>query len=150
MFTVQFITAEEAFPLRRHHLRPQLPASRSRYAGDDHPASVHAGAFADSGSSEELVGVVSFLPRNQSGELTTREYQLNGMVTLPSVRNQGVGTRLADFGIARLVELGATRVWCNGRTPSRSFYERLGFRVVGDEFITPGTGPHYRFIKDLS
>ena len=37
---------------------------------------------------------------------------------------------------------GALRLWCNARTPARSFYERAGFRVVSDEFELPGIGPH--------
>jgi predicted N-acetyltransferase YhbS len=144
------ITAKEAFPMRRYLLRPMLPAVASRYAGDDHPEALHLGAFADLGDGEELVGVVSFLPRTEQGEASNREYQLQGMVTLPAVRNEGIGAQLAEYGLALLAERGATRVWCNGRTPSKSFYERLGFRAVGDEFITPGTGPHYRFVRDLT
>jgi hypothetical protein len=41
------------------------------------------------------------------------------------------------------------RIWCDGRTPATSFYERLGFSAVGEEFVTPATGPHYRFVKEL-
>ena len=135
--------------MRRYLLRPTLPAAGSRYNGDDHPAAIHLGAFADLGGGDELVGVVSFLPRTGQEEVGTRVYQLQGMVTLPAVRNQGIGAKLADYGIALLMERGATAVWCNGRTPARSFYERLSFRAVGEEFITPGTGPHYRFVRVL-
>ena len=39
---------------------------------------------------------------------------------------------------------GATRVWCNARTPALSLYERAGFVVASDEFEPPGIGPHYR------
>jgi len=144
------ITAREAFPMRRYLLRPMLAAAASRYDEDDHPEAIHLGAFADLGGGEELVGVVSFLPRTEQGELSTEVFQLQGMVTLPAVRHKGIGTKLADYGIAILIDGGATSVWCNGRTPARSFYERLGFQAVGKEFITPGTGPHYRFVRDLS
>ena len=144
------ITAMEAFPMRRYLLRPMLPAVASRFAGDDHPEALHLGAFADLGDGEELVGVVSFLPRTEQGEASDRIFQLQGMVTLPAVRNQGIGSRLAEYGLALLIRRGATRVWCNGRTVAAHFYQRLGFRAVGDEFVTPGTGLHYRFVKDLS
>jgi GNAT superfamily N-acetyltransferase len=150
VITVRAITAGEAFPMRRYLLRPMLPAMASRYPGDDHPEALHLGAFADLGDGEELVGVVSFLPRTDQGETGNRVFQLQGMVTLPAVRNEGFGAQLAEYGIALLIERGATRVWCNGRTAAASFYQRLGFRAVGDEFMTPGTGPHYRFVRDLS
>jgi ribosomal protein S18 acetylase RimI-like enzyme len=136
--------------MRRYLLRPMLPASASHFAGDDHPNAVHLGAFLDLGSGEELVGVASFLPRTENGRLSTRVFQLQGIVTLPVVRNQGIGSQLVDDGVAHLAERSVTRVWCDGRTSASSFYEDLGFRAVGEEFITPGTGPHYRFIMKLT
>ncbi|MGI9646963.1 MAG: GNAT family N-acetyltransferase [Acidimicrobiia bacterium] len=146
---IQVIPVADAFGLRRFVLRPMLPAEASHYEFDDHPAALHLGAFGDLGTGRELVGVVSFLPRSERGEASESAYELQAMVTLPAVRNSGIGARLARNGIAVLEGRGAARVWCNGRSPARSFYERLGFRVVGDEFVTPGTGPHYRFVKDL-
>lgn len=144
------ITPDQAFPLRRYLLRPMLPAAASRYPGDEDPAALHLGAFADLGGGEELVGVASFLPRTPEGEHSNLVYQLQGMVTLPAVRSTGIGARLGEEGISRLIGRGAALVWCNGRTPAASFYERLGFRRVGNEFITPGTGPHFRFERDLT
>jgi predicted N-acetyltransferase YhbS len=127
-----------------------LPARASRYDGDDLPGAIHLGACADLADEEELVGVVSFLPQNPAGDFDRRVYQLQGMVTLPAVRNQGIGARLAEHGLSLLSQQGTTLVWCNGRTAAAAFYERLGFQPVGEEFITPGTGPHYRFVRDLS
>lgn len=146
---IQVISVADAFPLRRYVLRPMLPAEASHYEGDDDSAAVHLGAFADLGAGRELVGVVSFLPRGEDGEPSEQVFELQAMVTLPAVRNSGVGARLARHGIAVLEDRGISRVWCNGRAPARSFYERLGFRAVGEVFLTPGTGPHYRFVKDL-
>ena len=93
--------------------------------------------------------MVSFLPRTEEGEVDTGVYELQGMVTIPAARNEGVGSILVQEGLARLAALGAHRVWCDGRTPATSFYERLGFHAVGEEFITPATGPHYRFVMDI-
>jgi GNAT superfamily N-acetyltransferase len=142
---IRSITADEAFPLRREHLRPALPVAASRYSGDDDPAALHCGAL----TSGQLVGVVSFLPRNEQGEASTQVYELQGLVTLPSVRNRGIGAQLVEVGIALLAGRAA-RIWCDGRTPAMSFYQRLGFSAVGKEFVTPATGPHYRFVRDLS
>ena len=148
--TVRGITLAEAFPMRRYLLRPMLPALASHYTGDDHVGAIHLGAFADLGGGEELVGTVSFLPRNQEGEFDDHVYQLQGMVTLPAVRNQNIGAALAQHGISLVQERGAEVIWCNARTSAASFYVRLGFQAVGAEFITPGTGPHFRYVMDLS
>jgi predicted GNAT family N-acyltransferase len=35
-------------------------------------------------------------------------------------------------------------VWCNARTPARTFYERAGFVVASEEFEPRDIGPHFR------
>jgi len=138
------ISAATAFPLRRGYLRPGLPPEASRYPGDDHEAALHFGAYAP-----DLVGAASLLPRTESGEVDLRVYELQGVVTVPAARNLGIGSRLVQEGLSQLATRDAIRVWCDGRTLARSFYERLGFAAVGEEFVTPATGPHYRFVIDL-
>ena len=135
--------------MRRYLLRPMLAATASHYDGDDCPDAIHLGALADLGGGEELVGIVSFLPRTPEGGFNDRVYQLQGMCTLPAVRNEGIGAHLANHGITMLQQRNAEEIWCNGRTPAAAFYERLGFDRVGEEFITTGTGPHYRFVRYL-
>ncbi len=148
--SIRIITPAEAFPMRRYLLRPMLAATASHYDGDDHPDAIHLGAFVDLGGGDELAGIVSFLPQTQKGEFNSRVYRLQGMVTLPAVRNEGIGARLANHGMTMLHRRNAEEIWCNGRTTAAGFYERLGFDRVGEEFITTGTGPHYRFVRDLS
>ncbi len=67
----------------------------------------------------------------------------------PDRCNQGIGAQLVTDGIVELKSRGVIRIWCDGRTPATSFYVRLGFSAVGEEFVTPATGPHYRFVKEL-
>jgi predicted GNAT family N-acyltransferase len=66
------------------------------------------------------------------------------MATRPDARGAGAGTgilqALVQYGIAH----GATRVWCNARTPALSLYARVGFAVASDEFSPPDIGPHHR------
>jgi predicted N-acetyltransferase YhbS len=147
--SIRVITPAEAFPMRRYLLRPMLASQASQYPGDDLPGAVHLGAFADLGGGDELVGIVSFLPQTPEGQFNPRIFQLQGMVTLPAVRHEGIGARLANHGITVLHQRHAAEIWCNGRTPAAAFYERLGFDRVGEEFNTTGTGPHYRFVRYL-
>jgi GNAT superfamily N-acetyltransferase len=145
---VREITAELAFPLRRSMLRPMLPPSASRYDGDADDGALHLGAFDGHDRDRRLLGVASFVPRNEDGEIAASIYRLRGMAAV--VRNHGVGTALVEHGLRELGARGALRVWCEGRTAAAGFYERLGFRRVGEEFVNPGTGPHFRFIIDLT
>lgn len=57
-----------------------------------------------------------------------------------------MGSQLLLDGIERVLHRGATVIWCYGRTAARPFYERHGFRVLGDEFALPHSGPHYLFV----
>jgi predicted GNAT family N-acyltransferase len=43
---------------------------------------------------------------------------------------------------------GARRLWANGRDTALGFYERFGFRVVGDGIVLSGL-PHHRIELDL-
>ncbi len=41
-------------------------------------------------------------------------------------------------------------MWCNARSGARTFYERAGFCVEGEEFEIAGIGPHFLMAKPLS
>jgi GNAT superfamily N-acetyltransferase len=66
------------------------------------------------------------------------------MATRPAARGQGAGTAILQALVAHATAHGATRVWCNARTPARSLYERAGFLATSDEFTPAHIGPHYR------
>jgi ribosomal protein S18 acetylase RimI-like enzyme len=70
-------------------------------------------------------------------------WRVRGMATAPAARGRGAGAAVLDALIAHAVANGATRVWCNARTPAKSLYERAGFRAVSDEFEIPEIGPHF-------
>lgn len=140
------ITAEETRPIRREVLKPGLPDAAVHLPGDEDPDTLHLGAF----EGEALVGIATFFPDPVPGDGRTTDWRLRGMATLERVRNQGVGGLLLEDGVARVRRAGAARVWCNGRTRARGFYERHGFVVVGDEFEIPHSGPHFVFVRPLA
>jgi predicted N-acetyltransferase YhbS len=142
---IRIIAAAETRFIRRDVLKPGLPDSEVHLDGDDQPSAFHLGAF----DSERLVGVVTFLPEPCPIAGDERDWRLRGMAVVASVRDRGVGGELLEAGIARVGTSGGRRVWCNGRTRARRFYERHGFQVVGAEFESPKTGPHYLFVRQL-
>ena len=70
------------------------------------------------------------------------DWRIRGMATAPGARGRGAGTGVLDELLRHAAAEGATRVWCNARTPARSLYERAGLRVVSEEFELPMIGPH--------
>ena len=143
---IRAIGADEAFPLRHGVLRPALPPSASRYPLDEFAAAVHLGMFV----SGMLVSVGSFLPEALEDGAVDGVFRLRGMVTLPDRRRRGHGGALLARGIAVLALRDGRVLWCNGRTGALTFYRWHGFEAVGEEFVTPGTGPHFRLVRALT
>jgi GNAT superfamily N-acetyltransferase len=66
------------------------------------------------------------------------------MATAPRARRRGAGSAILHALVQHAIAHGATRVWCNARTPALTLYQRAGFVVASDEFEPPDIGPHYR------
>jgi ribosomal protein S18 acetylase RimI-like enzyme len=102
-------------------------------AEDERPGTFAAAAFVG----EELVAVGLVAPDGEPGG-----WRIRGMATVPRARGGGAGMAVLDALLEHARERGAERIWCNARTPARSFYERAGLRVVSEEFELPQIGPH--------
>ena len=76
--------------------------------------------------------------------------QLKGMAVEDSVQSSGLGARLIEHGLEHARGLGAHIAWARARDSALYFYERRGFRVVGDGFIDgPTDMPHHIVVIDL-
>jgi GNAT superfamily N-acetyltransferase len=137
---VEQVAPELTYALRQRVLRPHLDISAVRLAGDDDPLTATFAARTPDG---EVVGSAIVRPEpcpwrpDDPGA-----WRLRGMATDEALRGQGVGARVLRAAIAHVVLGGGELVWCNARTPARSFYERAGFEVHGDEWVDPQIGPH--------
>ena len=113
----------------RPHQRPE------ELAADEPGGAVAFGAF----EGDELVAVGLVGPDGEPGD-----WRVRGMATQPHARGRGFGTEVLERLVRYAIAHGATRVWCNARTPALALYERAGFVVASDEFEPPHIGPHYR------
>ncbi len=132
----------QARSIRREVLRPCGPESDIAYPGDAGGSARHFGAF-DGG---KLTGVATFLPQPCPDGQETGAWRLRGMATIRPAQGRGVGGQLLQHGIACASTEGVTVIWCYGRSTARVFYERHGFRAVGEEFVLPNSGPHYLLV----
>jgi GNAT superfamily N-acetyltransferase len=119
--------------LRRDVLRPYMTVEE--LAAHEPSEAVAFGAFAD----DDLVAVGLVGPEGEPGD-----WRIRGMATKPEARGRGAGTQVLQALVQHAVDHGATRLWCNARTPALSLYRRAGFRPTSEEFETPRIGPHYR------
>ena len=137
---VRPITAAEALPLRQLVLRPGRPLEAAQYPEDHAPSTRHFGAFRDT----RLLGIATLLRAEMPGQPGVPAIQLRGMATAPEVRGEGFGRALILACLAFAGENGVPLLWCNARTGAVGFYRKLGFEIVGTEFIVPDVGPHFR------
>jgi GNAT superfamily N-acetyltransferase len=137
-------------PLRRRVLRPHQAIAEQVLAGDDAPGAAHFAAYLEEedGARAAPVGIASITPEPFPGAdgpgPPGADFRVRGMATDPDRgRGVGAGAALLAAAIGHARAAGATRVWCNARTPARGFYEHAGFVAEGEEFELPAIGPHY-------
>ena len=128
------IPLAETRVLRRDVLRPYMTVDQ--LAEHEPGDAVAFGVF----QGNELIAVGLVGPEGE----TPGDWRVRGMATAPHARRRGAGTKLLQALVQHAADNGATRVWCNARTPALSLYERAGFVATSDEFETPRIGPHYR------
>jgi ribosomal protein S18 acetylase RimI-like enzyme len=132
-FDVREVPLADTRALRQQVLRPHQTVQE---LADHEPAGAVAfGAFQGS----ELVAVGLVGPDGEPGD-----WRVRGMATAPQARGRGAGSAILNALVQHAIAHGATRVWCNARTPALNLYKRAGFLVASDEFEPPDIGPHYR------
>jgi GNAT superfamily N-acetyltransferase len=131
---VRSIPLAETRALRRDVLRPYMTVDE--LAEHEPSEAVAFGVF----QGDDLVAVGLVGP--EGDELG--DWRIRGMATAPHARGRGAGSKVLQALVQHATGHGATRVWCNARTPARTLYEREGFTATSDEFETPRIGPHYR------
>ena len=140
------VSAEDVLGVRRLVLRPGFPAGAERFPEDDLEGTVHVAAQSESDGS--VVGVATFFPAPYEGRADA--YQLRGMAVLTELQGSGVGARLLDEAVRLLRGMGAGLIWAHGRDSALGFYERQGWKVVGDGYVYgPMEIPHHLVVLDL-
>ena len=84
---VRAITAAETRPLRHAVLRPGQSFEQTVYSRDDHPETLHLGAF----DGDRLVAIASLYREARPHRPSRAAWRLRGMATDPDVRGGGFG-----------------------------------------------------------
>jgi ribosomal protein S18 acetylase RimI-like enzyme len=135
---VRQISLADTRPLRHAVLRPH--ETRESLASHEPSDAYAVGVFEDGA----LIAVGFVAPDGEPGA-----WRIRGMATAPAARGKGAGTAVLDALPRHAAAGGASRVWCNARTPARLLYERAGFQAVSEEFELPEIGPHFVMERKL-
>jgi GNAT superfamily N-acetyltransferase len=136
--TVRAISAEDTRPLRHAVLRPGQSFEQTAYSRDDHPETLHLGAF----DGERLVAIASLYREGRPNRPSRAAWRLRGMATDPQARGRGFATAVLDGSVDHVAREGGGELWCNARVSALGFYRGRDFEVEGDEFEIDGIGPH--------
>jgi thiamine transport system ATP-binding protein len=144
---VREMPVETIRPLRREVLRAGMANQSVDFDGDDEPGTFHLAAVDSSG---RVVATSTWLRRDYVGRPEVAAYQLRGMATAVDQQSRGLGARLIEAGLERLVTRGVDLVWANARDAALDFYRRLGFTVHGDGFVESVTQlPHHVVVREI-
>ena len=144
--TVAEAPVEAVYDLRRRVLRPGRPESDIPFEEDGWPGCFHLVAREDNAT---IVGIASFFPSPTEWRPDANTWQLRGMAVDPRQQGTGVGRLLIETAVDRLRTYEADVLWANVRDSAAGFYERLGWKVVGDGFVTVTGLPHHVAIFNL-
>lgn len=137
------VEPEATHDLRRRVLRSHQPGLPVENPQDRVPGAFHLAVL----DGDVVVAIASFAPQPfpPDGRPAVR---LRGMAVEPARQSQGLGGVLLDAAVDRLAHDGVATVWANARLPAVAFYERHGFRTVGDPFDEIGIR-HVLVVREL-
>ena len=76
--------------------------------------------------------------------------QIGRVVTAMDCRRKGYASQLIIKGIEiSKNEMKKTKVYLEGQVYAAKLYEKLGFKIISDEFLEDGI-PHYKMLKNLN
>lgn len=124
--------------LRNRILRIPLGRNLMDENLDNEKADFHLGAFAE----DRLVGVLILTP--VSGIiLKMRQVAIDS-----DVQGKGIGQQLVRYSETFASHLGYRKIQLHARQTAVSFYLKLNYQLVGEEFMEVGL-PHRKMEKDL-
>ena len=86
---------------------------------------------------EEPVGFASYSPSD-----SIQSYKLHKLYVLSQIQGKGIGKAIIDFIVDDIRRSNASSLILNVNryNKARSFYEKLGFKVIGEEDVDIGNG----------
>lgn len=145
MKKIKEITSADTFIVRHPVLREGKPIETCSFEGDDLSSTKHFGLFVD----ENLTAVVSVFQNNNSIFNMQNQFQIRGMAVLKNFQKKGFGEKLVHHCENYLKAINAELIWFNARENAVPFYEKLGYRIVGDQFNIENVGVHYIMKKKI-
>jgi len=141
-FSVRRAPLDAIVGLRHRILRAGLPRHVAIFSGEEQPDKLHFAAYMRG----IVIGCASLHP---SVFENRPAFQLRGMAVEPAYQGIGVGRELIVAVEEQTRQLGISVIWANCRTPAVPFYEKMGWKIISDEFDIETAGPHFKMVHWL-
>lgn len=138
------INAAATIPVRHAVLRVGKPVTSCVFEGDNLPTTKHFGVF----ENQNLVGVITVLEKTNALFLSKKQFQIRGMAVLNEFQHQGYGYDLMQIAEKYIHDQQGNIIWLNARQSAVAFYEKLGYRIIGDSFEIIDIGTHFVMLKE--
>ena len=125
--------------IRDEVLRKPLGLSLSDEDLTSEISQLHFGLFV----ADDLIACVIASP------ISSTEAKVRQMAVSPPSQGRGYGRLILERLEAELATKGYTRFWLHARVVMLGFYEKLGYRRLGPEFVEVGI-PHVKMEKCLT
>jgi GNAT superfamily N-acetyltransferase len=139
MYKIEKVSPDVVHPLRHKVLRPHLPLEASCYQSDNDLGVIHFTLKMD----DTILSIASLYSESAEAMPNKNAYRLRGMATEPSEQRKGFGAMVLHGAIDHLKKKTDVEIlWCNARITAFGFYEKMGFKILGEIFDIPNLGPH--------
>jgi predicted GNAT family N-acyltransferase len=129
---------EKMLKLRNEILRKPLGLSFTSDELEKEKNNMLIGAFED----DQMLGCCMLV------EEKADTCRLRQMAVLNNLQGKGIGSALMTFAENLARDRGYKKIFMHARKPSVGFYEKMGYKLCGPEFIEI-TIPHYQMEKRL-
>ncbi len=144
--TVVIIKSNDCIDLRSRILRPRQPIELCHFAEDDFESTFHLGVL----KNEKIISNGTFMQNtNPYFSDNKNVYRLRGVATDKQFQGQGCGRLILAKAEDILTEKKCEILWFNARESAFGFYEKCGYKKIGDMFDIAGVGPHKVMFKKL-
>ena len=143
MKEIKKISSRDTFLVRHPILREGKPVESCQFDGDDLQTTTHFGLF----ENENMIGTVSVYKTNSPLFTEKIQFQIRGMAVLEDFQSKGYGEQLLKAAENFCFEEKADLIWFNAREKAIPFYQKSGYKIIGNAFDIPNVGIHFVMFK---
>lgn len=141
---INYYNATDLLTLRRDVMRPGMESfSDVIYDKDNHSSAIHLGIKHQG----KIIACVSAYEENNPDLSQHIQYRIRALCVDENYRMQGIARKLFNRIIDEVIKKGAQAIWFTARTHLVKFYNSMGFKEYGEEFLIPNSCMHIKMYR---